>query len=78
MSAVLPSPVTRREWFRAAGRSAALAGAALLAGRAVRDLGRDAPPVCPAGSPCARCAWRNTCTKPEARAAATGGLRHGG
>ena len=78
MSASHPPSVSRREWFLAAGRAAALAGAALLAGRAVRDAARDVPPACPAGSPCARCSWRGACTKPEARAGGTGGLRHGG
>lgn len=73
-----PHDVTRREWFRAAGRSAALAAMALLAGRALRDRGRAAEPVCPEGSPCGRCAWRTSCTKPAARAAVSpGGSRHG-
>ncbi|MBM4155722.1 MAG: hypothetical protein FJ221_11945 [Lentisphaerae bacterium] len=78
MSASHRPAVTRREWFLAAGRAAALAGAALLAGRAVRDTARGVAPACPAGSPCTLCARRLACTKPEARAAGTGGLRHGG
>ncbi|OQW96010.1 MAG: hypothetical protein BWK77_06555 [Verrucomicrobia bacterium A1] len=85
MKAPASHSVTRREWFRAAGRSAALAAMALPVGRALRDRGRDAAPVCPEGSPCGRCAWLATCTKPAARDArpATvtvfpGGSRHGG
>lgn len=78
MKASVPAPLTRREWFRTAGRSAALAAAALLAGRALHDRGRGAEPVCPEGSPCARCAWLASCTKPAADRMRPGGSRHGG
>ena len=69
-------PVSRREWFRTAGRGLALAFSAGLLGRAVNDRIRGRPPACPPGRPCARCAWRADCPGAAVPPSGAGGLRH--